>query len=259
MMMRIVLWLTLAALVAPAAAEPRATPRLLAGWAEPDGRRVAGLSLTMAPGWKTYWRVPGEAGFAPRFDWTGSGNVAALEVIWPSPTPFTQFGMTSFGYADRMLLPLQVTPADPAAPLALRLTFDFGVCEAVCVPETATLALDIPPGAPPEAAGPIALSLSDTPRPLAQAGARVAECALTAADGGLRLAARLAFDGPAPEAVAVVEAAPARFAPAAVTRDGDALLIAAEAEGAAWADRGAARLTLFTDAGAFTQAGCPPG
>lgn len=32
--------------------EPVSEVRLLAGWAEPDGARVAGLAIDLAPGWK---------------------------------------------------------------------------------------------------------------------------------------------------------------------------------------------------------------
>ena len=29
--------------------------RLVSGWAEGDGQRVAGLKIRLEPGWKTYW------------------------------------------------------------------------------------------------------------------------------------------------------------------------------------------------------------
>ncbi|MBI3441560.1 MAG: copper resistance protein, partial [Proteobacteria bacterium] len=34
----------------------------------------AAVEVKLEPGWKTYWRTPGEAGLAPVFDWAGSTN-----------------------------------------------------------------------------------------------------------------------------------------------------------------------------------------
>ncbi|MCX8508161.1 MAG: protein-disulfide reductase DsbD family protein, partial [Rhodobacteraceae bacterium] len=48
---------------------------ILPGWRTESGSQMAALRLTMAPGWKTYWRAPGDAGIPPRFDWTGSANL----------------------------------------------------------------------------------------------------------------------------------------------------------------------------------------
>ena len=36
-----------------------------------------GIQMVLKSGWKTYWRSPGDAGFAPTIDTAGSQNVAA--------------------------------------------------------------------------------------------------------------------------------------------------------------------------------------
>ena len=56
---------------------------VLTGWRMENGHHMAALRITLAPGWKTYWRAPGEAGIPPRFDWTGSDNLSAVTVHWP--------------------------------------------------------------------------------------------------------------------------------------------------------------------------------
>src|SRR5215831_19456743 len=38
---------------------------------------LAGVEIALDEGWKTYWRMPGDAGVPPNFDWSGSSNVAA--------------------------------------------------------------------------------------------------------------------------------------------------------------------------------------
>ena len=39
-----------------------------------------GLQFRMKPGWKLYWRTPGDAGFPPRPVWQGSENIADVVV-----------------------------------------------------------------------------------------------------------------------------------------------------------------------------------
>ncbi len=112
-----------------------------------DAARVSlGLQIRLEPGWKTYWRDPGEAGLPPRLDWTGSGNVAAAEIAWPAPKRFTAFGFDSFGYAGEVVFPIELTLRRPGQPVTARLAVDYMVCAEICVPASAELALDLPAG-----------------------------------------------------------------------------------------------------------------
>ena len=45
------------------------------------------LHIVLQPGWKTYWRSPGDAGYPPQVDVSGSTNVARVELMWPVPHP----------------------------------------------------------------------------------------------------------------------------------------------------------------------------
>jgi suppressor for copper-sensitivity B len=111
-----------------------------------------GLQVRLDPGWKIYWRSPGDAGIPPRFDWTGSGNLAAAEVRWPVPHRFSLYGLDTFGYKDAVVLPIAARLAKPGAPLTLRLKLSYGICREVCIPYDADLALDLPAGAGQESA-----------------------------------------------------------------------------------------------------------
>lgn len=106
----------------------------------------AGLHFTLRPGWKTYWRNPGDAGFAPRADWAASDNVAEVTLRWPAPERFELFGLETFGYADEVVLPLDIRVARAGDPVALRGALEYLVCERVCIPYTAELRLDLPAG-----------------------------------------------------------------------------------------------------------------
>jgi suppressor for copper-sensitivity B len=105
------------------------------------------LHIVLQPGWKTYWRSPGDAGYPPQIDVTGSSNVAKAELKWPVPHRFQLFGLQTFGYGDEVAFPLMVTPANAGAPIALKAKVRYLVCEQICVPQEASLALDLPAGA----------------------------------------------------------------------------------------------------------------
>ena len=113
------------------------------------------LELHLKPGWKTYWRSPGEAGLPPALDFGTSGNVASATLAYPIPHRFTLLGLDTFGYKDDITLPLDLAVQQPGRPLELQAKLDILVCAEICVPDTLQLALKIPAGAPmpgPEAA-----------------------------------------------------------------------------------------------------------
>ncbi len=112
-----------------------------------EGRTLAaGLDLQLAEGWKTYWRTPGEVGTPPRIDWTGSANIAEVEIQWPAPERFTAFGIQNFGYHGDVVLPLRITLNEPGMATRLRAQVSLLVCSDICVPEDFPLALDLQPG-----------------------------------------------------------------------------------------------------------------
>jgi len=109
--------------------------RLIAGTNTPTQPTLrAGIDIQLAPGWKTYWRYPGDSGVPPHFDFAGSTNVKNVDVMWPAPTRFSDGSGNSIGYHDRLILPLRVTAQDPAKPVRLHLKIGYAICEKLCVP-----------------------------------------------------------------------------------------------------------------------------
>jgi DsbC/DsbD-like thiol-disulfide interchange protein len=98
---------------------------------------LAGIDVRLDPGWKTYWRMPGDAGIPPEFDWTGSQNVKVVDVLWPAPSRHRDAAGETVGYLDRVIFPLRVTPTDPSSPVTLKLSMFFAVCKDVCIPAKA--------------------------------------------------------------------------------------------------------------------------
>ncbi|MFC7051076.1 protein-disulfide reductase DsbD domain-containing protein [Hansschlegelia quercus] len=168
-------WLMLAAALVPAAAEPvspwveetSSKIRLVdAGPGPAKAERLAGIEIALGEGWKTYWRQPGATGVPPRFDFSGSENVAAAEVAFPTPErQADEEGVTNV-YHHGVVLPVIVRAKDPAAPVILRLVADYGVCEKICVPVRAetTLTLKATGAAAGSTAEAVRAALAGTPK-----------------------------------------------------------------------------------------------
>ena len=111
-----------------------------------DAHLRAGIEIKMQPGWKTYWRYPGDSGVPPHFDFSGSENLKTATVLYPAPDLFTDETGQSLGYKDRIIFPLVISPQQPGKPVRLRLKADYAVCEKLCVPAEGRAELTLTPG-----------------------------------------------------------------------------------------------------------------
>lgn len=93
-----------------------------------------GLQMQLQPGWKTYWRSPGDAGIPPQLNWEGSLNLAAAEISWPRPEKFEAFGFETWGYHDEVVYPIRITLEDASRPVELTMNLSYGICGTVCIP-----------------------------------------------------------------------------------------------------------------------------
>lgn len=114
-----------------------------------------GLQFQLDPGWKIYWRSPGDAGSPPMPDFSASDNAARVDVDWPAPTRFDELAdLETAGYEGETVLPLTLRPERPGEAVRVRATVPYQACETICIPYVAELALDLPAG--PAAASPFA-------------------------------------------------------------------------------------------------------
>src|ERR1700684_316105 len=115
--------------------------RLLAG-SRSGAVLLGGIAFQLQPGWKTYWRTPGDSGVPPRFDFSKSENIEAVTVLWPAPTKFDDgAGGFSLGYHDQVVLPLRIVPKSNDKPVTLRASINYAVCEKICIPVEASTEL----------------------------------------------------------------------------------------------------------------------
>jgi len=115
--------------------------RLLAG-SRSGAVLLGGIALQLQPGWKTYWRTPGDSGVPPRFDFSKSDNVEAVTVLWPAPQKFDDgAGGHSLGYHNTIVLPLRIALKSADKPVTLRAEISYAVCAKLCVPVDASTEL----------------------------------------------------------------------------------------------------------------------
>lgn len=241
----------------------QASVAILGGWRQPDGSRLAALQIKLAPGWHTYWRVPGDAGIPPSFDWSGSKNLASLSYEWPRPVVFDSFGGRTIGYSGTLVLPVRLVPKDPDAPLDLAVALFFGVCADICVPTEAEARAMLPPDAPAEGRPEIEAALAERAESPAEAGVTRVTCTLTPAADGYEIAAEISFAAdPGPGQVAVLEAGQPDLwiGPATSRTEGRSVIARAPVEAAGGAgpmlERSDLRLTVLDPRRAVDIRGC---
>lgn len=105
--------------------------------AEREQTHVKGLlTVELKPGWKTYWRSPGEGGVAPTIRWP-EGVTDSWS--WPVPSRFDISGMTTQGYHDKVTIPITL---DGVKGDALDATLTLSTCSNVCLLTDYPLHLD---------------------------------------------------------------------------------------------------------------------
>lgn len=150
--------------VSPWINDSHSSVRLIAG-SRSGGVLLGGIGFQLQPGWKTYWRTPGDSGVPPRIDFAKSDNVESVKILWPVPMKFPDgAGGISFGYQNQVLLPLRIIAKSPDKPVTLRATINYAVCEKLCIPVEAQAELAFVSVASTEDSA-IAAALETVPKP----------------------------------------------------------------------------------------------
>ncbi|MDF1735583.1 MAG: protein-disulfide reductase DsbD family protein [Minwuia sp.] len=124
---------------------PEAEVRLIAGRTA-HGQEMIALEFVISPKWKVYWRSPGDAGYPPVTDWNDSDGVTPGAISWPLPETFEFWGLRTYGYADRLVLPVNLDSRDRERLTTVRLRLSYAACADICVPVEAELWLELPKG-----------------------------------------------------------------------------------------------------------------
>ena len=121
--------------------------RLISPYSQNSSKNITiGLEYQMQPGWKTYWKSPGDGGFAQNISWENSSNISNVKILWPTPIKFEILGLTSLGYQDNVTFPLEIEIENEFQDINLDLHVNYLICKEICIPGDARIFLDIPAG-----------------------------------------------------------------------------------------------------------------
>lgn len=238
------------------------TARLVDGGVGSDGARMVGIVLDLTPGWKTYWRTPGEAGVPPQFDWSRSTNLKHARIQWPRPKFFDSLGMTTLGYTGQVVFPVRVEPKDPGKPVDLSVKMDVGVCHDICVMEQTTAALTVGPQPEANVAGAALIREAEAkvPKPAVQEGMTGATCTISGSGTRREFDATLDFGRTLPDAKVILEGPEMAWFEDIKTTEKDGKLHVSAAlslmDQSVWVNRSDLRMTVLAGDMAADVKGC---
>jgi len=148
---RLLLFLLLALLAAPAAAQP---PRAVAveliaegSTAAPGGTVGLAFHMRPEPGWHGYWLNPADAGRPDTVEWRLPEGVTAGNLRYPVPERLVISGLMNYVYEHDYALLTDIRIPAGAAPgtvIPIAAKLDFLACtDQICVPQTAEVSTQV--------------------------------------------------------------------------------------------------------------------
>jgi DsbC/DsbD-like thiol-disulfide interchange protein len=113
------------------------------GLPDAEGRLRGALEIRLNPGWKTYWRDPGEAGIPPMVTVTWPQTDASTEIGFPTPKRFDDGYSVWAGYDEPVTLPLTFDLAGGGMQTRIDASVFLGICEVICIPVQAEFGIDL--------------------------------------------------------------------------------------------------------------------
>ncbi len=124
---------------------------------QPGQPFTVGIVVDHDPGWHSYWVNAGESGLPTEISWKLPEGFSAGPTLWATPHRFVSAGLPSFGYADKTVHLVEITP--PAAFSSTEATLSADVTIQTCndqgcaPPITLTPTLSLPvSNSPPDPA-----------------------------------------------------------------------------------------------------------
>lgn len=104
------------------------------------------LRLALDSPWHAYWINPGDSGLAPRLKWSLPAGFTAGDLRFPAPVAISTPPFMTYGLEGEVwLLTTLSPPADlPPGDLTLTARASWLICNDICVPGSAQLALTLP-------------------------------------------------------------------------------------------------------------------
>jgi len=118
---------------------------------------MVGLLVEMEENWHTYWKNAGDSGSEAVLEWSLPPGSRAGPIQWPVPERIPTPPLMTYGYEDRVLLLVELTPPDHLAPGGVfrgEAQVDWLVCHEICLFATDRVSLYLPVSVDSPAAAP---------------------------------------------------------------------------------------------------------
>ncbi len=109
---------------------------------------TAGVLFTMPEGWHIYWQNPGDSGIPTSLKWEVPEGMSVSEIEWPLPERIRTSGLVNYGYSEKVILPVRLTPESNGIRGGIKVKAEWLVCKDICIPESAELTGELPATSP---------------------------------------------------------------------------------------------------------------
>lgn len=112
----------------------------------------------LAEGWHVYWKNPGDSGLPLEFNWTLPDGFEAGDIVYPLPERIEIGPLANFGHHGTPVFLVPITAPSTLSigeTVSIKLDATWLICEEICVPETASFALNMPVESTPTIIAPV--------------------------------------------------------------------------------------------------------
>ncbi len=167
--------------------KPLVTPSLHVATTTFSEPFTVAIRFQIAPEWHLYWKNPGDAGLAPKAQWTLPEGFTISDLQFPTPHKIATETAVDYGYDNELLLLATVSPPkNPTRSFTIKANLTWLVCRESCIPGDATVELNtatLSESARAEAASLIERARKKMPEPLSAIKVQL-ESAIATAQGG---------------------------------------------------------------------------
>ena len=92
-----------------------------------------GIKITLAEGWKTYWKNPGDAGASIDVS-IESKDINKFEILFPLPKEYTDHSVKTIGYENEVIFPIKLKIDKKKKKISGIINIQYLICNDVCIP-----------------------------------------------------------------------------------------------------------------------------
>ena len=107
-----------------------------------DDYLYLGIKITLAEGWKTYWKNPGDAGASIDVS-IESKDINDFEILYPLPKEYTDHSVKTIGYENEVIFPIKLKIDKKKKKISGIINIQYLICNDVCIPINEEKIIDV--------------------------------------------------------------------------------------------------------------------